>query len=233
MHVLLQGIVGSTAYGLAREGSDIDRLGVFVAPTLEVAGLDWHPKRESVVTKTEDGDTAFHEVGKFLKLALRCNPTIIELLWLPGEHIEVMNPWYGTRLVALREAVLSEGYVRSAYSGYAKGQADKLRNRLRLSKKMDADVYFTSDTRNRTVKHARHLLRLLRQGRELLATGMLSVKVANPQEYWDFDASPEEMLKVYAAEDAAFRATKSVLPEKPDGEKVRGYLNLVREVFLT
>ncbi|GAA1913626.1 hypothetical protein GCM10009753_52280 [Streptantibioticus ferralitis] len=33
MHVLLSGTVGSTAYGLAHKGSDIDRLGVFAAPT--------------------------------------------------------------------------------------------------------------------------------------------------------------------------------------------------------
>jgi hypothetical protein len=35
VNILLSGIVGSTAYGLANEHSDIDRLGVYAAPTEE------------------------------------------------------------------------------------------------------------------------------------------------------------------------------------------------------
>ncbi len=42
--VLLSGIVGSTAYGLAGPGSDVDRLGMFAAPTLDLLRLD--PPRE-------------------------------------------------------------------------------------------------------------------------------------------------------------------------------------------
>lgn len=229
-NVLLRGIVGSTAYGLNRERSDIDRLGVFVAPTIEVAGLNWHPRKESRVGKTEDGDATFHEVGKYLKLALRCNPTITELLWLPGPLIEVMHPFYGTRLIAIKEDLLSERCVRDAYGGYARQQAHKLRDRIRISNKMDS--YFSSDTRNRTTKHARHLLRLLRQGRQLLETGALTVTVDDPEVYWSFDTmTPEQMLKVYDAEDKLFQAARSVLPEKPDRSKVEAYLSLVREVY--
>ena len=36
---LLEGIVGSTAYGLAGPHSDVDRLGVFAAPTRAFHGL--------------------------------------------------------------------------------------------------------------------------------------------------------------------------------------------------
>ena len=39
MTILLQGIVGSTAYGLAGPDSDVDRLGVYAAPTLDFARL--------------------------------------------------------------------------------------------------------------------------------------------------------------------------------------------------
>ena len=38
-HVILSGIVGSTAYGLNNEGSDVDRLGVFAVPTRALFGL--------------------------------------------------------------------------------------------------------------------------------------------------------------------------------------------------
>src|ERR1044072_1151086 len=131
--ILLRGIVGSTAYGLAREGSDVDRLGVFVAPTVEVAGLDWHGDRESKVTTKPD--VTLHEVAKFAKLALKCNPSITEILWLPGEHLEIAEPIFGLRLIGLRDAFLSTNAVRSAYGGYARQQAAKLSARWETSRK--------------------------------------------------------------------------------------------------
>ena len=44
-NVLLSGIVGSTAYGLDTKDSDVDRLGVFAAPTEKLLGL--HPVQQS------------------------------------------------------------------------------------------------------------------------------------------------------------------------------------------
>lgn len=222
--LILQGIVGSTAYGLNRENSDIDRLGVFVAPTLDIAGLDWHTRHETKVEKISDGDATFHEVGKYLRLALKCNPTILELLWLPGEYIEIMHPFVGTRLIALKGAFLSEKCVRDSYGGYAKQQAQK------LSARGDS---FSSDTKNRTTKHARHLLRLLRQGRELLATGGLTIRVSDPEEYWAFDHMPvDKILTIYEEEDRLFSNVRSVLPVKPNVKEVKAYLDLVRKMYL-
>ena len=83
-NVLLSGIVGSTAYGLATEDSDVDRLGVFAAPTERLVGL--HPPQPSVVSSKPDA--TFHEAGKFAALALKVNPTITELMWLPDDLYE-------------------------------------------------------------------------------------------------------------------------------------------------
>lgn len=221
--ILLSGVVGSTAYGLAREGSDVDQLGVFVAPTIDVAGLGWHRDYETRVTVKPD--RTLHEVGKYLRLALKCNPSITELLWLPGEHLEKAEPIFGLRLIGLKDAFLSTDAVRSAYGGYARQQADRLARR--------GDGSFSADTRQRTVKHARHLLRLLRQGRQLLETGKLTVRVSNPEDYFAFDdMTPEQMLDVYRREDELFSSVKSVLPDQPDVERVRVYLAAVRANFL-
>lgn len=221
--ILLQGIVGSTAYGLAREGSDVDRLGVFVAPTVHVAGLDWHPDDETrVETKP---DTTHHEIGKYLRLALKCNPTITELLWLTPDLYEYVDPYAGRRLINMRRAFLSERAVRDAYGGYARQQAHKLRER--------GDGSFSSDTRKRTTKHARHLLRLLRQGRELLETAALTIKVPDPDDYFAFDdMDTDQMLQVYEREDELFMTAKSILPTKPDRIAIHNYLVYVRRRFL-
>lgn len=217
MTVVLSGVVGSTAYGLAREGSDVDRLAVFAAPTVDVAGLDWHPKRESRVTT--DPDVTEHEVGKACRLLLGCNPTVTELLWLPNGMYEAWTVT-GDRLVGLREAFLSEPAVRNAYGGYAHQQVVRLRDR---------GDSFSSDTRARTVKHARHLLRLLHQGRGLLTTGRLTVRVQDPGDYFAFDTmSVPDMLAVYDREDAAFRDARSVLPPRPDRGAVAAFLRRAR-----
>lgn len=218
MTTILRGIVGSTAYGLAREGSDVDHLGVFVAPTLEYAGLDWHPDRDTRVTSGPDSTE--HEVGKYLRLALKCNPTITELLWLPTGLYETATP-DGLGLVMNRRRFLSERCVRDAYGGYARQQAKKLADR--------GDGSFSADTRKRTAKHARHLLRLLRQGRQLLTTGDLDVRVDNPEDYFAFDTmTPAQMLAVYEREDTLFMAAPSVLPEAPDRTKVAELLIRLR-----
>lgn len=214
--VILQGIVGSTAYGLDREGSDIDRMGIFVAPTLDVAGLDWSSPMESRVTTKPD--LTQHEVGKFLRLALKCNPSILELLYLPDYEVLTSE---GEMLILWRNALLSEHGVRNAYGGYARQQAYRLADR--------GDGSFSSNTRGRTIKHARHTLRLLRQGRELLGTGKLQVRVPDPEDYWAFDTmSPDEMIEIYNREDDFFRRQASVLPSEPDREAVVKVLTTIR-----
>ena len=83
-NVLLSGVVGSVAYGLDTEDSDVDRLGVFAAPTERLLGL--HPPKPSIVSSKPDA--TFHEAGKFASLALNVNPTITELMWLPDDLYE-------------------------------------------------------------------------------------------------------------------------------------------------
>jgi uncharacterized protein len=112
VNTLLSGIVGSTAYGLAHPGSDVDRLGLFAVDTVELHGLRRHT--ESVVTK--DPDLTLHEAAKWCRLALGGNPTVMELVWLPDELYEVRTP-LGDELIGIRSSFLSAKRVRNAYLG--------------------------------------------------------------------------------------------------------------------
>jgi hypothetical protein len=63
MNVLLAGIVGSTAYGLAGPDSDVDHLGVYAAPTVAFHGL--HPPTGKDATLVRhDPDSTLHEAAK-------------------------------------------------------------------------------------------------------------------------------------------------------------------------
>lgn len=173
-NILLQGIVGSRAYGLATATSDTDRLGVFAAPTDQFHGL--HPptgKRATHVTTAPD--STLHEAAKFAALALNANPTVMELLWLPGHLYEVRTS-LGSQLIDLRHSFLSAKRVRDAYLGYATQQLVSVRRHGR----------FPDVPRDRIAKHARHLMRLIEQSTVLWSTGMLVLEVTDVEKIRDF-----------------------------------------------
>lgn len=222
--LLLRGVVGSTAYGLAHAGSDQDRLGVFAADIADVLGLDGSA-HTGLSQVTKDPDQTLHEVAKFASLATKVNPTVTELLWL--EEYEVVTD-AGAALVALRSKVLSTQCVVNSYGGYATAQAKKL-----LARSARGEAGFSAGGAGRTAKHGRHCLRLLRQGRHLLATGELMVNVAHLREEL-FAAGelaaddPGAFHDLFRAEMATFDTTSSVLPDAPDREAVNRYLVEVR-----
>lgn len=223
-NTLLGGVVGSTAYGLAGPNSDQDRLGVYSASFAEIAGLQPPFGRRDSSLVTVDPDVTQHEALKYCQLALECNPTVLELLWL--EQYEVMTHT-GGNLVRIRQAFLSQRHVRNAYLGYATQQFSRLESR--------DDGSFSADLRKRTAKHARHLLRLLHQGLELYSTGRLTLRLVDPERYHDFGrrvaaGDLELARRELAAAGELFtrkRAT-SPLPEYPNREAVQEWLYQVR-----
>ncbi|GAA0679260.1 hypothetical protein GCM10010193_36030 [Kitasatospora atroaurantiaca] len=216
MHVLLSGIVGSTAYGLAHAGSDLDRLGLFAAPTEELHGL--HRPAESHVTTAPD--RTLHEAAKWCRLALSCNPTASELVWLPGELYEVRTP-LGEELIGLRRSFLSARAVRNSYLGYATQQFRK------LSTRDSAD----RQSRTRAAKHARHLVRLVRQGVTLHETGEIVVRLADPEQVRElgerYADRPELAATVLADAESRFDRP-GVLPSAPDEAPAEAWLRRVR-----
>jgi hypothetical protein len=156
VHVLPAGVVGSTAYGLADPDSDVDRFGVFAAPTAAFHGLSF-PK-ESLVSAAPG--VTYHEARTYARLALDGNPTIMELTWLPAYEVTT-DP--GLEPVTIRSAFLSAKRVREPYLGYASQQFRRLAGR--------GDGSFRADTRKRTAKHARHPYQLGRGGRAAVAAG--------------------------------------------------------------
>jgi hypothetical protein len=221
--VLLAGIVGSTAYGLAHEGSDIDRLGAFAAPTESLVGLT-RPD-DSIVSTSPD--VTFHEAGKLASLLLKANPTVTELLFLPDDLYETRTP-LGNELIGIRREFLSQRYVKDAYLGYASAQFRKLENR--------GDGSFSADLRKRTAKHARHLARLVDQGRDLYKGGLLRVRLENPQWYLDSGdqvaAGDIDAARAFLADaETSFAAIRSPLREFPERGAAEAWLRRVRRFY--
>ncbi|WTW98720.1 nucleotidyltransferase domain-containing protein [Streptomycetaceae bacterium NBC_01309] len=217
---LLVGVVGSTAYGLATDGSDEDRLGVYMAAPADLFGLNG-PGVLTGSRVTTHPDVTMHELFKFATLALRGNPTVSELLWLDSYVVESDA---GRELIAIRDAFLSTPCVRGAYGGYALQQSRKLLSRHEAGKEG-----FSADTARRTAKHGRHCMRLLRQAHGLLATGHLTIDMSAQRDEL-FAAGelaagdPEGFSALFDREIAALDAVDSVLPERSDSARVEALL---------
>lgn len=233
-NIILEGITGSKAYGLDTETSDEDIKGVFVAPTKEVLGIKGFRETFDHV----DPDWSYHEVGKFIKLAMKANPTVLELLFLEGYTTLTK---FGKILVDNRKLFLSNTVYHS-YGGYAISQARKLNARtgsMPTEMQSEAEMVvaregggFGGGRNNRYSKHARHCFRLLYQGKELLETGHLTVRV-NKQVREELFAIGElpvnELVDRFEKEFKEFDEIKSVLPDKPDIEGLNKLLLKIRK----
>lgn len=219
--VLLSGVVGSTAYGLAGPDSDVDRLGMFAAPSLDLLGL--RPPKDSRVGTNPD--VTYHEAGKALRLFLAGNPTAMELLWLPDGLYETRTA-LGDEAIALRASFLSARRTKDAYLGYATQQFRKL---------MLRDQGSSASTPARLAKHARHLMRLVEQGYELYTTGYVRVRLAEPELYRAFGervaADPQAAAPYMAEAENRFAAARTVLPDEPDYAAAEDWLLRVRRAF--
>lgn len=212
---ILQAVTGSHAYGLNHAASDIDKMSVFVAPTTEVAGLLWASKHESFSDAGPTGDdNTGHEIGKYLRLVLKSNPTLIELMFM--NDYEILDET-GKGMVALRDKILYTEGVRGAYYGYAKAQVERVKR----------------EYPNHKPKMARHAVRISTQGIELLSTGTTNVKVSNPDWYFSLDNMPfEDLCNMMDMHVKMIDKIPSVLPDKPDVRAVAEFLKDVRRSYI-
>jgi hypothetical protein len=270
-------VAGSQAYGLAREGSDVDIRGVCIPPKPYLLGLGEFEQYESPTH-----DTVIFALKKFVRLALACNPNIIEILHVAPQHVRFINS-LGEKLRTAREIFLSK-HAAETFSRYAIAQLRRIEGhhrwivsppaeppapeafgarphrgrfkfpdsdaerayraaqrhwdnyqkwkRERNPARAELEAKFGYDT-----KHAMHLLRLLRMGKEILAEG--KVHVLRPDAKWLLEVRDgllgyEELLALAKQDEAelAELTAHSPLPEAPDHEAAEKLVVELHEKFL-
>ena len=208
-YVIFRCIVGSRAFGLDNEESDTDLRGIYLPP----ADLHWSLYGIPEQLENHDNQECYWELQKFLLLALKANPNILECLYTP--KILLATP-LAEKLLSQKEIFLSR-LVYQTYNGYVMSQF----------KKMEQDLRNKGEVR---LKHAMHLIRLLLSGITVLKEGFVPVKVANYREELlairNGEMSWEEVskwrLSLHEDFDRAFSNTS--LPERPDYEKANQLL---------
>jgi predicted nucleotidyltransferase len=115
-------LAGSHAYGTNIATSDTDYRGIFVANPINVR-TPFFPMGE--VDDASEEDTKIYELSKFMKLALDCNPNVVELLWTDMADVTVTTPAY--ELLRRHAGELLSRKVAFTTSGYALAQLKRIK----------------------------------------------------------------------------------------------------------
>jgi len=121
--IIYRCVVGSRAYGLDHDASDTDRRGIYLAP----ADLQWSLFGAPEQFEDNATQSCCWELQKFLTMALKANPNILECLYSP--MVEKVTP-LGAELVAARQGFLSQ-MIFQTFNGYAMSQFKKIEQDLR------------------------------------------------------------------------------------------------------
>ncbi|MFI9817827.1 nucleotidyltransferase domain-containing protein [Saccharothrix variisporea] len=204
--LVLSVVVGSHAYGLATSQSDVDRRGVFVAPTRDFWRFDKPPTSYEGPRPEELN----WEVERFCALALKANPTVLEVFASP--HVEHATA-VGRELRDLLPHVLS----RQAVDSFARATT------AQFTRALDRPKW----------KQLMHVVRQLLVCRDLVRTGVLSID-ATPHRDRLMAVRRGEVPLAEVGEwvdrlRADIAAAEGPLPERPDRDAVESWLVSVRE----
>ena len=207
--VIYRCVIGSRAYGLDDEASDTDRRGIYL-PTAE---LHWSLYGVPEQLENDETQEVYWELQKFIVLALKANPNVLECLYSP--IVENVTP-LGEELLAMREAFLSK-LVFQTFSGYVASQFKKMQTDIRNQGRVKW-------------KHVMHLIRLLLSGTHVLREGVMIVDVGEHRESlltikrgeMSFDEADRWRKRLQSEFESAFKTT--TLPDRPDYERANEFL---------
>jgi uncharacterized protein len=216
-YVIYRCVLGSRAYGLAEDASDTDVRGIYLPP----AELHWALYGVPGQLENQESQEAYWELQKFLTLALKANPNILECLYSPlVQHASAL----AEELLAMRTSFLSR-LIYQTYNGYVLSQFKKLEADMRVHGAMKS-------------KHAMHLIRLLLAGIRTLREGAVPVDVGEYRDRLlairrgelDWGEINQWRRELHREFDVAYETT--ALPERPDYERANALLIRARAAMV-
>lgn len=207
--VIYRCVIGSRAYGLDDENSDTDRRGIYLPP----AELHWSLYGVPEQLENDATQEVYWELQKFITLALKANPNVLECLYSP--IVESATP-LGRELLTMRDVFLSK-LVFQTFSGYVASQFKKMQTDIRNQGRVKW-------------KHVMHLIRLLLSGTHVLRSGEMMVNVDLHRDRlllvkrgdMPFTEADSWRKKLQIEFESAFQTTK--LPDRPDYERANAFL---------
>jgi len=232
-NTILRGVVGSTVHGTSiASSSDRDEMAICIEPKEYLVGfktfeqLIQRDKPDGVRSEPGDLDLTTYGLRKWCRLALKGNPSILLLLFVPGPYLIERTP-IGKELQELFWAFASRQAIEP-YLGFIRQQRERLAGDRHghIPVRPELVAKYGYDT-----KYAGHILRLGFQGVEYLTTGRLTLPMPEASRQCVLSVRrgewPIEKVLTLAGElekDIEDLRTTAPLPETPNTELVESWM---------
>lgn len=234
-------IMGSVAYGVSNDTSDMDLYGFcipprdYVFPHLrgEIAGFsapgpqfDQFQQhhihdRDAEGGKGREYDVTLYSIVKYFRLLSENNPNIIDSLFVPRRCI-LYSTQIGELVRENRKLFLHKG-VWPKFKGYAYAQVRRMRSQQPKGKRKKTREEYGYD-----IKFAYHVVRLLNEVEQILTEGDLDLE-RNREQLKSIRAgewSQEKIEQYFERKELELESlyTQCDLPTKPDMDKLKQLL---------
>jgi len=218
-------IFGSRLYGTADEDSDIDIRGIYLPSIQRILSLK---ELKDIRMNEENTEYVYHPFQKFVKLAMKNNPSILEWLFVPEKYVRIKSKAMHELLKNKYMFLSKEIYFR--FRGYAESEFNKitkLTGAVGEKRKQQILKY------GYCPKNAMNCIRLLYEGIEYLSTKNLILPLQKASELKDIKHAKWNYQKIARKFDELYNAiedvyNKSSLPDKPPTD----YIDLLQTAII-
>jgi len=189
-NVQLEVIMGSVAYGVSNDTSDMDVYGFcmppkdYIFPHLRGEIADFSTTGKSFTTwqqhHIEDKETrkeydiCIYSIQRFFRLCMENNPNMVDALFVPRRCV-LHSTQVGELVRENRQMFLHKGAWHK-FKGYAYGQMHKMKTKNPEGKRTETIEKYGFD-----VKFAYHVVRLIGEVEQILTTGTLDLEQGREQ----------------------------------------------------
>ena len=236
-------IMGSVAYGVSSDTSDMDIYGFCIPPKHmvfphlngEIMGFGRQKKRfeqfqqhhiqdqDAMAGKGRDYDVTIYSIVRYFQLCMENNPNMLDSLFT--NQTSVLHATQVGNLVRENRKIFLSKKCFHTFKGYAFAQLKKIKTRNPHGKRKAVVEEFGFD-----VKHAYHLVRLLSQVEQLLLEGDMDLQEKGRREHMkavrNGDISQNEIEQWFSEKERQLEKLyhESKIPHSPDEPKIKQLL---------
>lgn len=232
-------IMGSQAYGVSADDSDLDVYGFCIPPkdlvfphlAGEIPGFgrqvqrfeQWQEHHVQDPNKAIEYDFAVYSIVKYFHLCMENNPNMIDSLFTPRNCV-IHSTTVSEMVRENRRMFLHKGSWHK-FKGYAYAQMSKIRNKVNASNEKRAA---SIAEHGYDLKFAYHIVRLLNEVEQILVEGDLDLQ-RNREQLKDIrrgEWTIEQVETYFETKERALEATyaASTLPHSPDEAAIKRLL---------